>query len=145
MTGGKILAKECDKLISPKEAIEMLMHCRKDRLSYVLDILRVAGYEFSEKDVEIARAQKVTMEQVNAANRKAKVKKWEDTDNEAVLLLREAYMNGVKFIDVSRLTGVNRTGLYAFLNGDRVIPLAYRDKLIETLKDILGKKDQPDG
>lgn len=139
------MAKECDKLISPKEAIEMLMHCRKDRLSYVLDILRVAGYEFTGKDIEVARARKVTMEQVNAANRKAKEKDWVDTDDEAVLLLREAYMNGVKFMDISRLTGINRTGLYAFLKGNRIIPLAYRDKLIETLKDILGKKDQPDG
>ena len=132
------MEKKCDRLINPREAIEMIQHCRKDQLPYVLDILRVAGYEFTEKDAQFSRVQRMTAEQRNAAARSEKEKSWQESDDEAVLLLRSAYLKGIKFTDIYRLTGINRTVLYKYLNGDMSVPLAYRDMLIETLKNLIG-------
>lgn len=139
------MAKECDRLINPKEAIEMVQRCRKDRLPYVLDILRVAGYEFTEREMQFSRASKVSYEQISAANRKAKEKDWVMTDDEVVILLRDAYLKGVKFTDINRLTGINRTVLYEYLKGKRSIPLAYRDKLNNTLRELMERGKMIDG
>ena len=135
------MVRECDKLISPSEAIEMVQKCRKDRLTYVLDILRVAGYEFSEQEVGVSRAVKVSVEKMNELNRQGKKRNWKESDDEAIILLRQVYLKGVKFTDVNKLTGVNRTVLYEYLKGERSVPLAYREKLIRTLHELLERSD----
>lgn len=135
------MVRECDKLISPREAIEMVQKCRKDRLTYVLDILRVAGYEFSEQEVGVSRAVKVSVEKMNELNRQGKKRNWKESDDEAIILLRQVYLKGVKFTDVNKLTGVNRTVLYEYLKGERSVPLAYREKLIRTLHELLERSD----
>lgn len=135
------MIRECDKLISPREAIEMVQKCRKDRLTYVLDILRVAGYEFSEQEVGVSRAVKVSVEKMNELNRQGKKRNWKESDDEAIILLRQVYLKGVKFTDVNKLTGVNRTVLYEYLKGERSVPLAYREKLIRTLHELLERSD----
>ena len=139
------MVREYDKLISPREAIEMVQKCRKDRLTYVLDILRVAGYEFSEQEVGVSRAVKVSIEKVNELNRIGKKRNWKESSDEAIVLLREAYLNGIKFTDVNRLTGINRTVLYEYLKGERDVPLAYRERLIKTLRELLERREQMDG
>lgn len=139
------MAKECDKLISPREAIEMVQKCRKDRLTYVLDILRVAGYEFSEQEVGVSRAVKVSIEKVNELNRIGKKRNWKESSDEAIVLLREAYLKGIKFTDVNRLTGINRTVLYEYLKGERNVPEAYRERLIGTMRELLDRRDGQDG
>lgn len=135
------MVRECDKLISPREAIEMVQKCRKDRLTYVLDILRVAGYEFSEQEVGVSRAVKVSVEKMNELNRQGRKRNWKESDDEAIILLRQVYLKGVKFTDVNKLTGVNRTVLYEYLKGERSVPLAYREKLIRTLHELLERSD----
>ena len=135
------MVRECDKLISPREAIEMVQKCRKDRLTYVLDILRVAGYEFSEQEVGVSRAVKVSVEKMNELNRQGRKQNWKESDDEAIILLRQVYLKGVKFTDVNKLTGVNRTVLYEYLKGERSVPLAYREKLIRTLHELLERSD----
>ena len=135
------MVRECDKLISPREAIEMVQKCRKDRLTYVLDILRVAGYEFSEQEVGVSRAVKVSVEKMNELNRQGRKRNWKESDDEAIILLRQVYLKGVKFTDVNKLTGVNRTVLYEYLKGERSVPLAYREKLIRMLHELLERSD----
>lgn len=135
------MVRECDKLISPREAIEMVQKCRKDRLTYVLDILRVAGYEFSEQEVGVSRAVKVSVEKMNELNRQGRKRNWKESDDEAIILLRQVYLKGVKLTDVNKLTGVNRTVLYEYLKGERSVPLAYREKLIRTLHELLERSD----
>ena len=135
------MVRECDKLISPREAIEMVQKCRKDRLTYVLDILMVAGYEFSEQEVGVSRAVKVSVEKMNELNRQGRKRNWKESDDEAIILLRQVYLKGVKFTDVNKLTGVNRTVLYEYLKGERSVPLAYREKLIRTLNELLERSD----
>lgn len=139
------MAKECDKLISPLEAIEMVQRCRKDRLPYVLDILRVAGYEFSAKEVGVSRAVKVSIEKMNELKRQEKKHNWRESHDEAIVLLREAYLKGIKVTDINRLTGINRTVIYEYLKGERDVPLVYRERLIKTLRELLERREQMDG
>lgn len=139
------MVRECDKLISPKEAIEMIQKCRKDRLPYVLDILRVAGYEFSAQEVGVSRAVKVSIEKMNELKRQEKKHNWKESHDEAIVLLREAYLKGIKITDINRLTGVNRTVIYEYLKGERAIPQVYRERLIQTLRKLLERREQTDG
>lgn len=139
------MVRECDKLISPREAIEMVQRCRKDRLTYVLDILRVAGYEFSAQEVGVSRAVKVSIEKMNELKRQERKHNWKESHDEAIVLLREAYLKGIKVTDINRLTGVNRTVIYEYLKGERDVPLAYRERLIKTLRELLERREQTDG
>lgn len=131
------MENKCDSGISPREAIEMIQRCRKDRLPYVLDILKAAGYEFSSSEINLSRANKMSMEQMSSYKRNRKHNEWAESNDETVQLLREAYLVGVSFTDINKLTGINRTVLYEYLKGAREVPEAYKDDLTNTLKTVL--------
>lgn len=131
------MGNKCDSGISPKEAIEMIQRCRKDRLPYVLDILKAAGYEFSSGEINLSRANKMSREQMSSYKRNRKHNEWAESNDETVQLLREAYLVGVSFTDINRLTGINRTVLYEYLKGAREVPEAYKGDLMNTLKTVL--------
>lgn len=131
------MGNKCDSGISPREAIEMIQRCRKDRLPYVLDILKAAGYEFSSSEINLSRANKMSREQMSSYKRNRKHNEWAESNDETVQLLREAYLVGVSFTDINKLTGINRTVLYEYLKGAREVPEAYKDDLTNTLKTVL--------
>ena len=121
--------------INYKDAIEAVKNCESNRLPIILDILRNAGYEFSRESICTALSGGAGRAKRASITRAERGKWWEETDDELVKLLREAYMAGVSFTLVSRLSCTSRTKLYDYMSGKRKVPEHHR----ESIKKALGE------
>ena len=132
--------KRCDNGgITAREAVKMVSDCQRERLPYVLAILKREGYEFPDTAVELAQTTKRSRTEQAAWRRKKERRLWYRSDDPTVALLREAYIRGVSFTDISNMSGVNRTVMYEYLKGTRAVPEQYREELSDTIRTILDK------
>ena len=120
-------------------AAKVVAECKPSRLPQVLAILKQGGIDVPAADVKAAYAKIVAIPS-DEERRKDKRKteghrEWDETDNEAILRLREAYDAGASFTELSRLTGITRTTLYRYMYGE-LADNPTRDKHILA---VLGK------
>lgn len=132
--------KKCDSAITEREAVEIVRNCPRDRLPYVLAILRQSGFDFPDAAVELARTTRQSKTDRMAYKRKQERRNWLETDDPSVKMLREAYDTGISFTDVSKLSGINRTVLYSYLKGELNIAEKNRRALNDTLEMIFEEK-----
>lgn len=81
---------------------------------------------------------KITEKQIE--KRKVAHSNWRETDDETTLLLRSAYENGIRFSYISNLSGVQRGGLYFYLNGGRICPDEYREPIKAAVETLMSEK-----
>ena len=122
--------------INYKDAIEAVKNCESNRLPIILDILRNAGYEFSQESICTALSGGAGRAKRASITRVKKEIQWEETDDELVERLREAYMLGASFTLISRLACVNRTAMYEYMHCKRNIPAYCREPLERALNSI---------
>lgn len=116
------------------KAAKVVANCRNDRLPYVLEILRSAGYEFSEETLAMCMNRKgsdVLRERRGAENKDD----WQDTEDEVSIALRNAYDEGISFTEISRKCGVGRSLLYLYMKGERKIPAERGARILAVLRE----------
>lgn len=116
--------------ISTEEAVKMIAGCEANRLPIVLEVLEQSGYRFSGEAVRLANYIGTGHEGrygwdrtpfVVEKRREKEHKGWLETENEAALALRKAYLDGLRFSRIAELSGVSRKQPYVYMYG-RVTP-----------------------
>lgn len=110
------------------EMLNIVSRCRKDRLPYVLAMLKLRGIDLDDA-MAIADADELS-DKVKSENRRhSNTEKWKNTENKTMLRMRKCYENGMNMYALSRATGMNRTSLYAYMWGTRGIKPHHEEKI----------------
>lgn len=118
-----------------KDLAELVARCRKDRLPYVLAILKEAGADIHAMSIASESARLASADVANSRKNIDK-SKWSGTTNKTVLRMRKYYEDGMNMYSLSRVTGINRTSLYMYMWGSRGIS-QQRERIInEGLDDL---------
>lgn len=131
------MENETDKYL---EAARIVAECKPSKLPYVLAILREGGINI-EDDVKVPPVKDIKGENRRAMwlgkKRKQHVpQEWNDTDDEAIIVMREAFMSGISVTQFAEAAGIHRTNVYRFLEASRPITEYSRDRIIMGLQKL---------
>lgn len=124
------------------KAAHIVATCPKARLPMVLEILRQGGIEI-QAEMEETAAHATEQSRRDWLKEKRESEEREEIgfpDDEAWVLLKRAYDEGISFVDLSRKTGIHKTALYHFLHGEKNIQ-SRRELLMTTIREMLGIPD----
>lgn len=105
------------------KAAKVIASCPTNRLSYVLETLKMGGLEYLDDDVEKIRKTTKAYDKTETLKRNRKDQdheKWLETDNPYILKLREAYDMGISLTKLGRICGLHKTTLYHYLYAERI-------------------------
>lgn len=124
------------------KAAKIVSTCPASRLPYVLELLAQSGIELENME-EAIQAAKVTKRKgiYSRKNGFNKTDKWGDSTDMTVIRLKKAYLDGISFTALGKLSGVNRVSLYKYVEGGRSIPLKNADAINEALDKIYAEED----
>ena len=123
------------------KAARLIRNCPMEKIPLVVEVLRQGGFDITDKSFDEARqiAMKVETANLRGSRSVADKSKWIWTDNEFVLMLREAYDDGISFPDICERTGLNKSTVYRCLWGEKVGSQRTQKLITEAIKDIRGE------
>ena len=114
------------------KALKLYTTCPKSRLPEVVEMLKELGVNVPAPKVELNS--KANHKRILALKRADQpTPKWSESNNEYVLLLREAYFKGISLVALARTVGLHKTTLYKYLYGD----VSVSEKVGEQIKQAI--------
>ena len=111
------------------EAARLIVECKPKKLPLLLSALEQAGIHIADESLEFAKVGIIKGRTSWLKDKRKNHADWEDSSDEVILVLRDAYYNGVNFSDIAGIAGIGRTTLYTVLKTGRFSNDSIREKL----------------
>lgn len=123
------------------EAAKVLASCPERRLPQVVKLLREAGFEIEDGFVRESRSgteggKRKRVREKRVEGRTIDFRKIGDGFLDT---LREAFESGMNMSDLSRTSGMGRTTLYRYLNGETYPSKEDKEKILDAINEIMGR------
>ena len=118
------------------KAAKVLANCSYERLPIVTEVLRQSGIDMGMVSEYVKGLETEYSKKMNVALKRGSYDKWQESDDETTLLLREEYHNGTEFTLLERMTGICRLSLYRYLWGERKAPARYAEAIRSAIDKI---------
>lgn len=123
------------------EAAKILASCPERRLPQVVKMLREAGFEIEDGFVRDSRgrAEDGKRKRMREKRMERRTIDFRKIGDDFLDTLREAFESGMNMSDLSRASGMGRTTLYRYLNGETYPSKEDKEKILDAIKEIMGR------
>lgn len=123
------------------EAAKILASCPERRLPQVVKLLREAGIEIDDGFVKESRGRSDDGKRKRVREKRVERRTidFRMIGDNFLDALRDAFESGINISDLSRTSGMGRTTLYRYLNGETYPSNEDKERILNAINEINGR------